>query len=50
MARHLDALTNAYRSLIENGELEGTRHLYGSVEAVNELRRQYIVSLWALFD
>ena len=46
----LDALTNAYRSLIENGELEGTMHLYGSVEAVNELRRQYIVSLWALLD
>ena len=46
----LDALTNTYRSLIENGELEGTRHLYGSTEAVNELRRQHIVSLWALFD
>ena len=49
-ATTLDALTNAYRSLIENGELEGTRHLYGSTEAVNELRRQHIVSLWALFD
>ena len=46
----LNALTNAYRSLIENGELEGTGHLYGSVEAVNELRRQYIVSLWAMLD
>ena len=49
-ATTLDALTNTYRSLIENGELEGTRHLYGSTEAVNELRRQHIVSLWALFD
>ena len=49
-ATTLDALTNAYRSLVENGELEGTRHLYGSTEAVNELRRQHIVSLWALFD
>ena len=48
--RALDALTKTYRSLIENGELEGTRHLYGSTEAVNELRRQHIVSLWALFD
>ena len=49
-ATTLDALTNTYRSLMENGELEGTRHLYGSTEAVNELRRQHIVSLWALFD
>ena len=49
-ATTLDALTNTYRSLIENGELEGTRHLYGSTETVNELRRQHIVSLWALFD
>jgi hypothetical protein len=50
VATTLNALTNAYRSLIANGELEGTRRLYGSVEAVNELRQQYIVSLWALFD
>jgi len=49
-ATTLDALTNAYRSLVENGELVGTRHLYVSVEAVNELRQQYIVSLWAMFD
>ncbi len=49
-ATTLDALTNIHRCLIENGELEGTRHLYGSTEAVNELRRQHIVSLWALFD